>query len=150
MNSPGSLRAVGKTSITLDIPTRAKLKELAGNSDPPVPVCQYVKGLAFGYIKPPSGGAQAPMPVISPGRQVDVSQQIAVLGSRAIEMSNVISMSNMRRMYVIRLANMNTKFNDLRHAQLLFDKLSGELEVEYAKAQAKDAGQMELQLEGAI
>ena len=62
---PGSIRAEGQTSIAIDKPTRAKLKELAGD----MPVSKYVKGLAFGYITP-GGGAQEPFP----GQERSVSE----------------------------------------------------------------------------
>ena len=54
----GSLRAAGSSSVAVDKPTRAKLKELAGD----MPVAHYLRGIAFGYIKPPEGSAQEVLP----------------------------------------------------------------------------------------
>ena len=58
MNKPGSLRAAGFATIAVDKPTRAGLKVLAGD----MPLAHYLRGIAFGTIKPPEGNAQSPLP----------------------------------------------------------------------------------------
>lgn len=58
MNNPGTLRAEGYCTIAADKPTRAKLKALAGD----MPLAHYLRGIAFGTIKPPQGDAQEPLP----------------------------------------------------------------------------------------
>jgi|WetSurMetagenome_2_1015567.scaffolds.fasta_scaffold517859_2 hypothetical protein len=69
-----SLRAIGHSTIAVDLATRSKLKELAGD----MPVSQYVKRLAFGVISP-GGTPQTPFP----GTEHDVSRNtLASLNSR--------------------------------------------------------------------
>ncbi|MFC1968881.1 hypothetical protein ACFLVF_00100 [Chloroflexota bacterium] len=45
-----SLRSIGATAVPCDVSTRARLKVLAGD----MPVSHYLRGIAFGYIKPPA------------------------------------------------------------------------------------------------
>ena len=54
----GTLRAAGVTAVAVDKPTRAKLKALAGD----MPLSHWLRGIAFGTIEPPRGGAQEPLP----------------------------------------------------------------------------------------
>ena len=54
----GTLRAAGVTAVAVDKPTRAKLKALAGD----MPLSHWLRGIAFGTIKPPQGDAQEPFP----------------------------------------------------------------------------------------
>ena len=58
MNRPGTVRAEGYCTIGTDKPTRARLKVLAGD----MPMAHYLRGIAFGTIEPPRGGAQEPLP----------------------------------------------------------------------------------------
>jgi len=63
---PGSLRAAGQVSIMIDKPTRTQLKKLAGD----MPVSHYVRGIAFGTIKPPASDPQVP----APGLEREISE----------------------------------------------------------------------------
>lgn len=75
-----SLRALGHSTINVDLATREKLKELAGDT----PVSQYVKGIAFGYIKAPGGGGGAgsnsiPLPgIVPPNKEATLGQAVAL------------------------------------------------------------------------
>jgi len=53
----GSLRSEGLTRIAIDIPTRSRLKALAGD----IPVSQFLRGIANGSITI-TGTPQAPLP----------------------------------------------------------------------------------------
>lgn len=67
-----SLRSNGKSTIAIDLPTRAKLKELAGD----IPVSHYVRMLAFGEISAP--GATPQEPLLGTERQVSSNTFAAV------------------------------------------------------------------------
>jgi len=58
-SEPGSLRSQGGiTTLAIDKPTKAKIRELAGD----MPLAHFAKGVFFGYIKIPGNGAQEVLP----------------------------------------------------------------------------------------
>lgn len=133
-----SLRALGLTYVATDKPTRAKLNAAAAAAG--MPLSEYLRVLADKAIS----GKQGALPAITPGRSVDVSQRIAILSSQAIEMSKYIPMSKSRRMAVLSLANKHIKFNDLRHAQMLYDKMEQEFESVRSRVESLQRGQLTL------
>ena len=82
-----SLMSIGWSTIAVDIRTISKLKELAGD----MPVNRYLKGLAFGDIKPPSGGNQEPLPgqelAVSDNTLPAISAKLNIVSKSLIEFS---------------------------------------------------------------
>ena len=74
----GSLRSNGMCSIAIDLPTRAKLKELAGD----MPVSRFVRELAFSLDKAVGGGAGSdniPLPsIVPPNKETTLGQAVAL------------------------------------------------------------------------
>jgi hypothetical protein len=135
-----SLRGQGFTTLATDKPTKAKLQAAAAAAG--LTLSEYIRVLA-------DTSASGPGHLIPAVKSEDLSRQVESLSSRAIEMSRYIPMSDYRRMMVISLANKNTKFSDLQHAQLLFDKMESEFEAVKDKAEAKQKVKVELNLESA-
>lgn len=135
-----STYSLGQTSICSDKPTKAKLQAAARAAG--IPLTEYLRILADKAVEDIQGGFG-----ITSRPEPDTISRIESLSRQAIEMSRIIPMSKSRRMSVLSLANRHIKFNELRHAEILFDKMSGEYEEYRAKENVKEAGQQELILQ---
>ena len=135
-----TVRAWGLTAIGTDKPTRQKLKAAAEAAG--LTLAAYLRILADSALS----GKQ--LTIMSPGSGGDTSNRIAILSSQAVDISRSMPMTEGKRLAVLSLASKHIRFNDLRHAEILFDTMSGELEAYLAKVESK-VGELELKIETA-
>jgi len=134
-----TVRGLGQASIGTDKPTRDKLKAAAKAAG--LHLSEYLRILADSSIKDLQGGLT--LPGVKPK---DDSQRISALSQQSMELSKAIPMSASRRNSVLSLVNRHIQFNDLRHSELLFSKMTDEFETMRAKQGLKEAGQLEWEL----
>ena len=141
MKRDDTVRAMGLTRIATDRPTRKKLKAAAEARN--LTLSAFLRVVADNALSGKQGV------IMSPGSGGDTSNRIAILSSQAVDISRSMPMTDTRRLAVLSLASKHIRFNDLVHAQTLFDTMSSELEVYLAKVASKEAGQLELRIETA-
>ncbi len=130
-----STRSLGEAMIRSDKPTRDALKALAAREG--MTLSSYLRKIA-------NQGGQGGLPVGISKQLADVSGRVGVLNCQAVQLSRAIPMSESRRLAVLSLASKNTKFDDLKHSELLFERMQSEFELYREKVTAKEFGQLEL------
>lgn len=134
-----SLRTLGFVTIATDKPTREKLKVAAEAAN--MTLAEYMRLLADASLNQKQGG----LPELVIKSKPD-AKRIEALSMQAIEISKVIPMSDSRRTAICTMANRHIMFEDYRHALILFEKMSAELEAYQQKVASNEVTQLELEL----